>query len=63
MSNLLEQDIRIQIFIEIDSLGYISNIRKIRSNKELDKKLEKELTLNFQTDSIRFKICFAPPRS
>lgn len=56
--DLLEHDFRIQVFAEIDSLGYISRIKKIRSNKELVGKFEEDLKLNLKTDSIRFFICF-----
>lgn len=56
--DLLERDFRIQVFADIDSLGYISSIKKVRSNKKLTEKFEEDLKLNLKTDSLRFFICF-----
>lgn len=58
ISKILEKHIYYLMFCEVDSLGYVLNIKKIRSKKEISKKLIKQIESYLIEKNIRFDICY-----
>lgn len=58
---LLEDDFRIVLLTDVDSLGRVMNCRKVFCKKKLPDSLEKKITSIFMETNKRFFICYELP--
>lgn len=61
VSKLLEEGNSLLFFCDVDSLGHIIDVKKIREKKELDDTLKEEIISALKASNIIFFICYERP--
>jgi len=61
ISNLLENKINYVFIMNVDSLGHIVNIEKIRSKEHISEEFKKEIENYLIRKNVQFYICYESP--
>ena len=59
VQRMLDNNTRMLFTLRVDSSGYVSEIKRIRTQIALDKNVEKKLKRYFEKHKIQMKICYS----
>lgn len=59
VQQMLDNKTRMLFILEVDSSGYVSEIKRIRTQNTLDKNVEKKLKRYFGKHKIQMRICYS----